>query len=527
MSTPLSHWLRLLWGQAPRLHLDSEAPFIGDGEIHLPACSHWRQHRAAAAHAAAHLVYSPRRFDGTGLPPITRAVLALLEDARAEALASRELPGLARLWQPLHTATPDDGAHFEALLPRLARALADPGYADTHPWVAKGRRLFYLDAEQTMLALRQPAELHQAARRLGHDIGQMRLQFNAKTYRPAPAYRDDHRWMWGADALAQAEPPPAASTGTAPPRDTEPPAPAAALARYPEWDRLIQRLRRDWSTVIEQPAQAEAPAGTASAAAFDESTLRLGRRLNGALRTLARPADRRRPDHEGERFDIDALVRWRVAGRLGRPCDTRLYSVLQRQAPRATVWLLIDQSASTSAAHGQGENNVLQAATLAAAAAARALHRLGVACAISGFSSNGRHAVHLHTVKSLGIAMDGETLAARLRALRSAGSTRLGAALRHAAAQLATHPAARRGGANWVLLLSDAEAHDVDVHDPRYLVEDARQAVRAAARRSVRMACLTLAPDSTGTARRVFGPRGARSVETLEALPQAIQRLLA
>jgi nitric oxide reductase activation protein len=132
----------------------------------------------------------------------------------------------------------------------------------------------------------------------------------------------------------------------------------------------------------------------------------------------------------------------------------------------------------------------------------------------------------MNTVKGLGIILDGETLAARLRALRSAGSTRLGAALRHAAAQLATHPAARRGGPKWVLLLSDAEVHDIDVHDPRYLVEDARQAVRAAARRSVRMACLTLAPDATGAARRVFGPRGAHSVETLEALPRALQRLL-
>ena len=172
-TTPLAHWLRLLWGAAPALHLGSEAPFITAGAIHLPAQPHWQQHRAAAAHAAAHLVYSPARFDGTALVPIARNLLALLEDARVEALAMRELPGLARLWRPLHTATPDDGFGCEALMRRLSRALADPSYADPHPWVQKGRRLFYLDEGLALLALRTPAELRDAALRLGRDIGQM------------------------------------------------------------------------------------------------------------------------------------------------------------------------------------------------------------------------------------------------------------------------------------------------------------------------------------------------------------------
>jgi hypothetical protein len=116
LQLPLSHWkpqwLRLLWDAAPPLHLDSlhsDGPFIADGGIHLPAQPLWQQHCAAAAHAAAHLVYSPRSFEADGLVPTARALLALLEDARVEALAMRELPGLARLWRPLHLATPDSG----------------------------------------------------------------------------------------------------------------------------------------------------------------------------------------------------------------------------------------------------------------------------------------------------------------------------------------------------------------------------------------------------------------------------------
>ncbi|HTD90877.1 MAG TPA: hypothetical protein VK663_09455, partial [Burkholderiales bacterium] len=60
MRRTLSQWLCLLWDIAPPLHLNSDTPYIEAGAIHLPARSHWQHHAAAAAHAAAHLVYSPR-----------------------------------------------------------------------------------------------------------------------------------------------------------------------------------------------------------------------------------------------------------------------------------------------------------------------------------------------------------------------------------------------------------------------------------------------------------------------------------
>ncbi len=73
------------------------------------------------------------------MAPITQALLGLLEDARIEALACRELPGLRRLWSAWHTVTPADGSDFETLMLLLARALIDPAYDDPHPWVRKGR----------------------------------------------------------------------------------------------------------------------------------------------------------------------------------------------------------------------------------------------------------------------------------------------------------------------------------------------------------------------------------------------------
>jgi uncharacterized protein YegL len=532
---PLGHWLRLLWNQSPALHLASLAPFIAGGAIHLPASAHWAGHCAAAAHASAHLVYSPAGFDATALVPIARTLLALLEDARVEALAMRELPGLARLWRPLHTATPADGEGCEPLMRRLARALADPAYADPHPWVAKGRRLFYLDEGLGLIALRTPAELRAAALRLGHDIGQMRLPFNAKGYRPAPDYRDDHRWMWAADQLQASAPPPAPEptpSGALQSADDLPPDRGSAASLHPEWDRLIRRLRPDWCRVTELlPPAVPPPLATPHPAPVDARTRAVSRRLLAPLRGLARPLTLRGRSADGTLFDLDALVAWRIAGRLRQPADSRVWRAALRQAARTAVWLLIDQSASTAAPLAGDGRSVLQTAAQAGAAIALALRGLGVDCAVSAFSSNGRHAVRLVTLQRLGAAAD-PALGARLQSLRSTGSTRLGAALRHATAGLA----AQRAGARWVLLLSDGQPHDVDVHDPRYLGEDARQAVRVAAQRGLRMACLVLAdagaPAGAGgrsdlaMVRRIFGAAGAQPLSQLDALPRALRRLL-
>jgi len=303
--------------------------------------------------------------------------------------------------------------------------------------------------------------------------------------------------------------------------------------RHPEWDRLIQRLRPDWCTVIEQRAEpgSAAPVAAGPGAGQPPSAWPLARRLRGPLRRLAGPARARQLAHDGELIDLDALVHWQMARRAGQPSDQRVHRVRQRADARAAVWLLVDQSASSADPAGpvgsrDGAGRLIDVAAQAASATALALRTMGVACAVSGFASQGRHAVRLHTLQGLrGATADG--LATQLHGLRCGGSTRLGAALRHAVLRLG----AWRAGPRWVLLLSDAQAHDIDVHDAQYLRADARQAVRAAAQQGVRVACLTLGAASTGladlaAARQLFGGRAAQPLASAASLPRALQRLL-
>ncbi len=519
MHTPLTHWLRLLWGTAPRLAFDSECAYISAGEVHLPPSTHWQHHTAAAAHAAAHLVYSPQRFDGAGLGPIARVLLALLEDARVETLAGRELPGLARLWRPLHTATPEVGGGFEGLAVRLARCLCDPAYDDPDPWVRKGRELCCLDVDLGVCAMRTPAELREVATRLGHDIGQLRLPFNGKAALPLPAYRDDHRWMWAADVMANvppaAPPPPLGSAQPDPNKPDEVIADASNAMQHPEWDRLITRLRPAWCRVIESDAPA-APAVTIPSTARSAA-----RQLLGPVHALARRTLRPGCSDTGDTFDLDALVHWQLGHRLRRATPARVYRTQRTVAARTSLCLLVDQSAST-AANGQSVNGgALKLAAQAALALGLALQARGISFGVAAFSSNGRHAVRWQTLKSFAQPTD-DGMVGRIQALRPEGSTRLGAVLRHATRRTA----AQRGTQRWVLLLSDGSPHDIDVHDPAYLIEDARHALSSAARHGVRIACLVFEPDDHGDAARIFGRRGAATVHGLADLPAALWRLL-
>ena len=496
-ATALQAYLRALWGTAPEIAFDAETPRLEHGRLRLPASMPWRWHCAAAAHATAHLLHSPPLFDGRGLVPLARALVGVLEDARVEGLAVRELPGLQRLWAGQHTAAPQDGNDAPALLRRLARALSDPAYADPHPWVAKGRALFEAGRHGAATA----TLWRSAASRLGHDLGQMRLQINARSWRPEPGYRDDNAWMWPEGAAEEAQA--GAASPSAGDGDSAPPHPPRDAGALPEWDRLIGRLRQRWVQVLEHDPAEATPIAPASP--------HLLRALRAAL--ARRPATQRADS--GERFDDDALVRAALAWRLRQPIEPRLYRVAARRATRSRAIVLLDRSAS-SADRGVDGHSLLEHGRRAAALLADALQAQGVATAVWAFASEGRGALHVSCLQADTSPAAPATLSARLAALRPGGSTRLGAAIRHVSA---------RPGAATLIVIGDCQPHDVDVHDPRYLPADARHALRAALRRGHRGVGLVLDAQQLPAARRLFGASQVVALGRVEELPRAVRRL--
>lgn len=247
----------------------------------------------------------------------------------------------------------------------------------------------------------------------------------------------------------------------------------------------------------------------------------LQRRLRRQLERRQSAFERPQPSHEGDAPDIDALVRVRVAQRRGGAADGLLY---RRAAPMRVAgrWMvLIDQSASTAGPWDGSGVDLLQASRCIAVLLAGALQTAAPQLAVCGFSSNGRHQVTVRCAKDFAEKLDSQILA-RLASLRSADSTRLGAALRHATRRLCA------GGSDsdlHLIVISDGLPYDIDVHDRHYLVQDARHAVASAARRGVRVHCIVLDPAGLAMAQQVFGLRRGGVLQSLQQLPALMARL--
>ncbi len=472
---------------------------------------------AMAAHVAAHLRFGGNPQARRGLKPVQQVLLAVLEDARVEWLAMQALPGLRAVWWPFHAdAAALQGAGFEALLARLSAQLLDPAHEDPHAWVARVRRMFF-EPDGRSLALKTPAQVREAASLLGNDIGQMRLPFNARTYSVHARYRDDNSHLWiPDDALPPSDVP--LQADAAPPTDeassaSPQPMPTEPDAVHAEWDHRIGRYRPRWCSVYGGAPPAGPPAWAPGALASGER--RLARRLAGIGGALRRSGARA---VDGDELHPAALVDSALDLRSLRTPDPRIHRRSWRPMPPLAVLLLLDASASTE---GSGGGEVLARIQRTAATASLALQRLGHRCGLWAFSSQGRHRIDMPCLQHWD-----EALPAMGR-LRGAGSTRMGAALRHAlhlsAQDARDHPGWRRV----VVLLTDGEPHDVDVHDPAYLPADLRRAAHEAAVQGVAVRALVFGAGESSALASVLGRSSVRHGRALAEITPALARLLA
>ena len=85
---------------------------------------------------------------------------------------------------------------------RLARSLIDDEYADDSPWVERAQELFFdqRDYWEDQSISRMIGGL------IGNDLGQMRVQFNVRTYVVEPVYRDDNSGLWNFEDPGQPGP---------------------------------------------------------------------------------------------------------------------------------------------------------------------------------------------------------------------------------------------------------------------------------------------------------------------------------
>lgn len=551
----LKPYLTALWGIRPPLReVPADAPetvkrrpgFDG-AVIRMPAAfpgfsstDAENLYRAAVAHIGAHCHFTREKFVPASLKPAQIALVSLIEDARVEQLAMRELPGLRHLFLPFHCASPTGPSTAANLFARLARALADRDHEDPDGWVRKARDAFFTaEAEWHDQRLsRRIGDL------LGNDLGQMRIQFDARSYIVQPAYRDDNLGFWdfgddqqqllNAEQMLETARLREEENNKAPPDRTEadrrPEEPIGRLsaveqkldgvlvARYPEFDYVSGRDRPEWASVKEYQPR---PGPVEMIARLREERAELVNRLTALIRSArVSRVERLRRQPEGEFLDIDACIDATIARRIGETPSTRIHGRYERRSRDLSTLLLLDVSQSTADKVRGSGRAVLDIERQAAALLAHALAELDDPFAMAAFSSDGRDDVRYVRVKDFSRPFD-RFVNANLAGLQSGLSTRLGAAIRHAGADLASQRTYRR----LLLVVTDGEPSDIDVDDERYLVEDARKAVFGLNRMGIDTFCVGLDSDAASYLDRIFGPRNAVKIGAVDRLTDLLPRL--
>jgi uncharacterized protein YegL len=570
-------YLRALWGRDFLLRPTSGdfenrqgyRPFLEDFFIYLPDAfddyapegqppvSGLSIYRAAAAHAAAHAVYSQPFPELAEASALSKLCLGLLEDARVERLAIQAFPGLKPLWSSL-LITPElknqkitKPWEVVNLLEQASAALLDFSHLNEElpDFLKKIISDFHQNSDWSS---RDFVQKH------GEALAKQLAAFSWQKRDFAPLYRDDNRHLWqlpDVEKFAEKLHLPKAAQrkyvslmeminaldveyagddaqeiwvlptefyeddGTTL-NAKEGKAPVSAPVTYPEWDYLTQLERPDWVTLFEKRPKNGDPESIDKIIQVHKPLVNRLKRLMEALQPQG--VQRIRKVEDGDDIDLNAAIRALVDIRMGQQPDPRIGVRTRLHVRDLSVILLIDLSQSTNDPILGAEQNttVLALAQEAAALLAESLAKIGDSFAIHGFASNGRHEVEYYRLKDFDEPY--KTAAkARLAGITGQLSTRMGAALRHAGVKLQQRGSARK----LILLLTDGEPADNDVRDPQYLRLDSKRAVEELKRQGISTYCVSLDPRADQYVSRIFGAKNYLVLDSVSRLPEKLPAL--
>ncbi len=599
----LNMYLRSLWGRDFFIRPTSGdfetregyQPYIEHYFIHLPDAfddykakdatedstevSGMDVYRASAAHAAAHIVFSSYDTDAENLNNLQKLMIGVVEDARIEALAVRNFPGMKKLWISLLPANPafDDG--LQPILDRLARALLDEDYVDNHPLVTQAREAMTVAAER----LPEPELSREIGLKLAEQVIALGITLNSRTDKYSNPYRDDNRCLWqspdyqedahellpgeakqvrkyvsimdmvnevevenaGDDAqeiwVLETELFPYEDEGKSY-NDMEGKEPISSPFHYHEWDYQTQLERPNWVTLLEKRPKMGDPEEIEEILERHKPLVRRLKQLIEAVQPQG--VIRQRKVEDGDDIDLGAAIDAMVDIRRGMQPDTRIGIRTTLQIRDLSVLLLIDLSESTNdplpaskstaadfAIKGQQSSNngeddesdevtILDMSREAATLMAEAMDKVGDPFAIHGFDSNGRHDVEYYRFKDFDDVYNDE-VKGHLAGMTGQLSTRMGAAIRHAGTLMNQRASSKK----ILFILTDGEPADNDEHDPQYLRFDTKKAVEELARNGINTFCLTLDPHADQYVSRIFGAKNFLVLDHVSRLPEKLPEL--
>src|SRR5256714_12951441 len=186
---------------------------------------------------------------------------------------------------------------------------------------------------------------------------------------------------------------------------------------------------------------------------------------------------------DGEDYDLTAVVDYFIDRRDDGHQSERIYTKRLRRRRDAAVPFLLDQSSPTARTIGRHPlqpnthpgRRIIDIEKEGLVLMSEALEAVGDVYAIQGFTSEGRRNVKFYVVKDFDERYSAD-VEKRIGGITYQNNTRLGAAIRQAAARLA----AQEARTQLLIVLSDGRPYDHDYCDSRYAREDTRIPLRQA-----------------------------------------------
>ena len=329
----------------------------------------------------------------------------------------------------------------------------------------------------------------------------------------------------------------------------------ATSYRYDEWDFHRGTYLRGWCRLYEERLHG----GDADVQALLDTVRPFARAVRRRFEEV-RPAgyQRVKKTPDGDELDIDTLVDTRVDIRSGMSPDERVYSRRERLRRDVAAAFLVDLSASTDdvlpeereehVSDGRGqdirdpffdEDHEYDFAERMAAEAAKrriidilresvllmatALEGLGDRYGVYGFSGYGHDCVEFYVAKEFDQPFDGEVLDA-IAAMKPKRSTRMGPAVRHAAAKLDASGSAMKV----LMIVSDGFPQDHDYGPDRgqheYGVQDTARALIEAQGQGIETFCVTVDRSGNDYLRRMCPDHRYMVIDETAELPDALQK---
>lgn len=295
---------------------------------------------------------------------------------------------------------------------------------------------------------------------------------------------------------------------------------------YDEWDRELNDYRVGWSRVIEKTVKKG-----------DRTFVELARsRYRGVISSIRHQFQLMKPENltrinreiDGEDYDLNALVDFIIDRRADGRQSENIYTKRLRKQRDVAVSILLDQSSSTARTITRNPlqpytypgRRIIEIEKEGLVLMSEALEAVGDLYAIYGFTSEGRRNVKFYVVKDFGEKYSDE-IEQRIGGITFENNTRLGAAIRHAAAKLLRQESRTK----LLIILTDGRPYDHDYGDARYAREDVREALTEAKTAGIIPFCITIDRESEAEMIDLYGDVGYTIIDDVLSLPERMPNI--